>query len=297
MALTNRVLAADRVAPGDDEAVAAVLERLVATLDLAIERLAQGDDERGAAALRTIPLGAALPPRRQPHRQGEAAGAHARAAKGPFGKRGFELAETDDAAVLEAVTRLRPMFPRLLDEPPAAGERPFRRLADLARAAAAIEQAAAAQALVRGLGVTAEDVAAGGPALAGTGADEAALDLGTLARTALVARLLAAAETKTRRAADRFRPLTPDEVKAFEALPQGRPRGSQAPKLSPGAGEERAGASWRPRPRRRSRRRRSDGRRRAGSPRWRRSSRCWSERPPSPGAARRRARAPGPSRR
>jgi len=49
--LTNRVLAADRVAPGDDEAVAAVLERLVATLDLAIERLAQGDDARGAAAL------------------------------------------------------------------------------------------------------------------------------------------------------------------------------------------------------------------------------------------------------
>ncbi len=56
VALTNRVLAADRVAPGDDEAVAAALERLVATLDLAIERLAQGDDERGAEALRTIPL-------------------------------------------------------------------------------------------------------------------------------------------------------------------------------------------------------------------------------------------------
>src|SRR5580692_3014514 len=56
VALTNRVLAADRIAPGDDEAVAAVLDRLVATLDLAIERLAQGDDERGAKALRTIPL-------------------------------------------------------------------------------------------------------------------------------------------------------------------------------------------------------------------------------------------------
>src|SRR5436305_51814 len=56
VALTNRVLAADRIAPGDDEAVAAVLDRLLATLDLATERLAQGDDERGAAALRTIPL-------------------------------------------------------------------------------------------------------------------------------------------------------------------------------------------------------------------------------------------------
>src|SRR5207302_246887 len=52
-----QVLAADRVSPGDDEAVAATLQRLAATLDLAVERLAPGDDERGAAALRSIPLG------------------------------------------------------------------------------------------------------------------------------------------------------------------------------------------------------------------------------------------------
>ncbi|HEY6476007.1 MAG TPA: DUF6178 family protein, partial [Polyangia bacterium] len=229
VALTNRVLAADRIAPGDDEAVAAVLERLVATLDLAVERLAQGDDARGAAALRTIPLGRlfrlgvslvgkvkqrALTLRRQ----------------GPFGRRGFDLAETDDAAVLEAVTRLRPMFPRLLDAPPTAGERPFRCLADLARVAAAVEQAAAAQALVRGLGVTPEDLAPDGPALEGTGADEAALDLGTLARTALVARLAAGGETKRAARPDRFRPLTPAEVKAFEALLAGGKR--KAPQLS-----------------------------------------------------------------
>jgi len=36
VALTNRVLAADRIAPGEDEAVSAVLDRLVATLDLAV---------------------------------------------------------------------------------------------------------------------------------------------------------------------------------------------------------------------------------------------------------------------
>jgi hypothetical protein len=234
VALTNRVLAADRIAPGDDQAVGAVLERLVATLDLAVERLAQGDDARGAAALRTIPLGRlfrlgvslvgkvkqlALTLRRE----------------GPFGKRGFDLAETDDATVLEAVTRLRPMFPRVLDAPPAGGERPFRRLADLARAAAAVEQAAAAQALVRGLGVTAEDLAPDGPALAGTGADEAALDLGTLARTALVARLLAGGETKRAARPDRFRPLTPADVKAFEALLMGGKR--KAPQLSSALGK------------------------------------------------------------
>ncbi|HTB61220.1 MAG TPA: DUF6178 family protein, partial [Polyangia bacterium] len=195
VALTNRVLAADRIAPGDDEAVPAVLDRLVATLDLAIERLAQGDDERGAAALRTIPLARLF-------RLGVSlCGKVKRLAltlrrEGPFGAQGFNLAESDDATVLEAVTRLRPMFPRLLDDPPSAGERPFRQLVDLARAAAAIEQAAAAQALVRGLGVTPEDVAAGGPALAGTGMDAAGLDLGTLARTALVARLLEGGETK-----------------------------------------------------------------------------------------------------
>ncbi|HEX3901589.1 MAG TPA: DUF6178 family protein [Polyangia bacterium] len=220
VALTNRVLAADRIAPGDDEAVAAVLDRLVATLDLAIERLGQGDDERGAAALRTIPLarlfrlGVSLVGKVKKL-------ARALRHDGPFGKRGFDLAETDDATVLEAVTRLRPMFPRLLDDPPSAGERPFRRLVDLARAVAAIEQAAAAQALVRGLGVTSEDVAAGGAAFEGTGADAAAVDVGTLARTALVARLLASGETKRDSRPARFRALGPDEVRAFESLAKG----------------------------------------------------------------------------
>src|SRR5450631_1247514 len=230
VALTNRVLAADRIAPGDDEAVATVLDRLVATLDLAMERLALGDDERGAAALRTIPLARLF-------RLGVSlCGKVKRLAvtlrrEGPFGAQGFNLAETDDATVLEAVTRLRPMFPRLLDDSPSAGERPFRHLVDLARAAAAIEQAAAAQAMVRGLGVTAEDVAPGGPALAGTGVDAAGLDLGTLARTALVARLLDGGETKRAAQPARFRPLTPAEVKAFEAMSKGPPPKGQAPKL------------------------------------------------------------------
>jgi Family of unknown function (DUF6178) len=234
------VLAADRIAPGDDEAVAAVLDRLVATLDLAIERLAQGDDERGAKALRTIPLvrvfrlGVSLSGKVK--RLGIAV-----RREGPFGRRAFNLAETDDATVLESVTRLRPMFPRLLDEPPTNGERPFRRLADLARAGAAIEQAAAAQAMVHGLGVTAADVAAGGAAFAGTGMDEAGLDLGTLARTALVARLLEGGETKQAARPAQFQPLVPDQVKAFEALLKGRGAKSKAPKL-PAAMEKNARA-------------------------------------------------------
>jgi len=239
--LTNRVLAADRIAPGDDEAVTAALERLVAMLDLAIERLAQGDDERGAAALRTVPLvrlfrlGVSLTAKVKQL-------ATALRREGPFGQRGFELAEADDATVLEAVTRLRPMFPRLLDEPPAAGERPFRHLGDLARAAAAIEQAAAAQALVRGLGVTAEDVAPGGPAFAGTGADEAAVDLGMLARTALVARLGASPRAGRAARPSPFRPLAPDEVVAFEALLKAGPGTRAKPPRLPAAVEKNARA-------------------------------------------------------
>jgi hypothetical protein len=132
------------------------------------------------------------------------------------------------------------MFPRLLDPRPATGERPFRSLGDLARAAAAVEQAAAAQALVQGLGVTAKDLAPEAPALAGTGSDEAALDVGALARTALVARLLAGGETNKQAARPpRFEPLAPADVKAFEALLVGGKR--KHPQLTP-ALEKRARA-------------------------------------------------------
>ena len=218
VALTNRVLAADRIAPGDDGAVAAVLDRLVATLDLAIERLSQGDDERGALALRTIPLvrlfrlGTSL------------CGKVKRLAltlrrSGPLGPRGFKLAEADDAAVLEAVTLPRPMFPRILDDPPATGERPFESLADLARAGAAVERAAAAQALVRGLGITSEDIGPRTALLEDTGVDEASLDLGLLARTALVKRLLASRKSQASLARRLpFEPLAASERRAFEAL-------------------------------------------------------------------------------
>jgi hypothetical protein len=189
VALTNRVLAADRVAPGDDEAVAATLQRLAATLDLAIERLAPGDDERGAAALRSVPLVRLF-------RAGVTMIGKVRrlalavTRSGPFGRRGLALAEPDDAAVLEPLTRARPLYPRLLDQPPAAGERPFQSLADLARAGAAVERAAAAQAMLRGLGVEPRHVVPDAPVLIASGTDAAAIDAGVLARTVLVRRLL-----------------------------------------------------------------------------------------------------------
>jgi hypothetical protein len=209
VALTNHVLAADRVAPADDDAVATTLQRLAATLDLAIERVAPNDDERAAAALRTIALVRLF-------RSGVTMIGKVRrlalalARSGPFGRLGIALAEADDAAVLEALTRARPMYPRMLDLPPAAGERPFQSLVDLARAGAAVERAAAAQAMLRGLGIEARDLAPDAPLLADSGTDAAAIDAGMLARTVLVKRLLDSG------AKGGVAALEPREVSAFE---------------------------------------------------------------------------------
>jgi hypothetical protein len=216
VALTNRVLAADRVPPGEDAAVAAVLDRMMATLDLAVELLERGDPAVGVEALRTVPvmrlfrLGVTLIGK--VHRL-----ARTLRRQGPFAVTGRDLNETPEAAVFEAVLRHRPLFPGSLDEPPTGGERPFRTLAELARATA-IELAAASQALLLGLGVTPAALAPGSPVLEGTGLDEAAIDAGVLARTALVARLLpdrigSAGAAKARP----FGALTPEEVRAFEA--------------------------------------------------------------------------------
>jgi uncharacterized protein DUF6178 len=233
VALTNRVLAADRIAPGDDDAVATTLGRLAATLDLAIERVAPGDDERAAAALRSIPLvrlfRAGVTMIGKVRRLALALGR-----SGPFGRQGLALAEADDATVLDAVTRLRPMFPRILDQPPSAGERPFQSLADLARAAAAVERAAAAQAMLRGLDIEPRDVAPGAPLLLESGADPAALDAGLLARTVLVKRLLASGRKTPKIAA-----LDPLEVRAFGS--KLRPERNGPPKL-PAAIEKQARA-------------------------------------------------------
>jgi hypothetical protein len=214
--LTNRVLAADRVTPGDDAAVAAVLERQLATLDLAVEFLARGDAAREVEAVRTVPV-------MRLFRLGNSLIGKVRTLattlrrRGPFAATGHELSEPDEALALEAVSRHRPALAGILDDPPSNADRPFRSLADVARATAAVERAAAAQALLLGLGVTPETIGPGSPLFEETGVDEAALDAGLLARTALVRRLLDSG------AADRpapapLEPLEPDEVRDFEAL-------------------------------------------------------------------------------
>ena len=184
--LSNRVLAADRITPGDDAAVEAALTRLSATLDLAIEFIGRADLDEAVRAVRTVPLvrlfqlGVSL------------TGKIRRLAdtlrkKTPFAqlRPPIDLFELEDSEVLTACSRLRPMFPRALETPPAPGERPFASLGDLALATAALERAAAAIALVVALGAAPDEVAAAQAA-------GEQLDTGLIGRTLLVRRWLGA---------------------------------------------------------------------------------------------------------
>jgi hypothetical protein len=183
VALCNRVLSADRVSPSDHDKVAAVLARVAATLDLAVEFLGRGSDERATAAVASVPLmvifrvGVSLVAKVKKL-------ALALDRQTPFALAGLRLFEPDDAELLAAVTQLRPLFPRRLDDPPAAGERPFASLGDVAAATAALERTGAAVILLHGLGFRPERVEA---LLAGV--DAVAVDAGVLARTVLVDRL------------------------------------------------------------------------------------------------------------
>ena len=209
VALCNRVLSADRVSPGDDPVVAGVLGRVAATLDLAVEFLSRGDDAAGVAAVRRVPL-------TQLFRLGVSlVGKLHKLARSllrdnPFAvlRPAVDLWEPEDAEVLAALTRLRPLFPRLLDNPPTAGERPFASLHDLTTATAAVERAGAALALVVGLGVRPEHISPEQLGVMGV-ADPAVLDTGLLARTVLVQRLLG-------RAPGPIEPLPPAAISSFK---------------------------------------------------------------------------------
>jgi hypothetical protein len=190
VALCNRVLSADRVSPGDDATVAGVLGRVAATLDLAVEFLSRGDAAAGVSAVRRVPLmklfrlGVSLVGKL--HKL-----ARSLLRNSPFAalRPEVDLWEPEDAEALAALTSLRPRFPRLLDQPPSAGERPFASLHDLATATAAMERAGAALAMVVGLGVRPEHISPERLGRLGV-ADPAIVDTGLLARTVVIQRLL-----------------------------------------------------------------------------------------------------------
>jgi hypothetical protein len=237
VALSNRVLAADRVTPGDDQAVTAVLARMVATLDLSIEFLAHGKSEIAVLAVQTVPVV-------QLFRLGVSLIGKVRklattlTRKTPFARLSgqVDLFETEDAEVLAACGRLRPLFPRALDTPPAAGERPFATLADLLTATTALEKAAAAVTWLLRFGVRPEDL--GPERLPSLGVQAGgALDAGLLARTLLARELLEQPRGE-------LRALEPDALAELEQL---LARLCQAPELAAAARlrlEERSVAIW-----------------------------------------------------
>jgi hypothetical protein len=189
VALSNRVLAADRVTPGDDEMVAGVLGRMANTLDLAIEFISHGKVEDAVLAVQTVPLV-------QLHRLGVSLVGKVRrlaltlTRKTPFSLLpGIDLFEPADAEVLAACARLRPLFPRLLDEPTAGGERPFASLNDILVATAALERAAASLGWLLACGLRPEELTPERLAAVGI-ADPTELDAGTLARTWLARDLI-----------------------------------------------------------------------------------------------------------
>jgi hypothetical protein len=222
VALSNRVLSADRITPGDEEAMGPVLRRVSATLDLAVEFLARGNRDEAVRAVRTIPLVRLF-------QLGFSLGAKVRRLavtlkrQTPFARMvpPLDLFEDEDAAVLDAVMRMRPLFPCTLDEPPAPGERPFAALADLGAATRAIERAGAAVALTLGLGLRPDAVEPA--ALAKLGVEPAALDTGVIGRTILARRLLGLGGP----------PLTPLSAAELEALTSrlGTPRPGAAASL------------------------------------------------------------------
>ena len=194
-----------------------------ATLDLAVEFLARGggtgvDEDRAVDAVRTVSvirlfrLGVSLVGK-------VGALGQALRRRGPFAALAhLDLVEDPEATVLTAVTRARPLYACLLDDPPASGERPFGSLADIARATAAIERAAVAQAMLLGLGVRPEHLVP--EALEGvTPSDVAEIDAGVLARTALVLLLshkkLSASIDGRQLHTESFRALTPAEASGF----------------------------------------------------------------------------------
>ena len=188
--LSNRVLAADRVTPGDDEAVSAVLTRLSCTLDLAVEFLSRGSPERATQAVRSVALTrlfqlgvSVIGKVRKLGRAVLVLGVL------PAGGPRATLFRTEDQEVLEAASALRPMLSRVLEDPPAPGRRPFATLADVALATAAIERVGTALALLRAHGL--DPGGADATWLRAQGIeDPAQVDTEILARTALARSLL-----------------------------------------------------------------------------------------------------------
>jgi uncharacterized protein DUF6178 len=136
--LINKAMAADLVDPGDFELGKEALARAVAYVGLGLEYLGRGDATRGGQALLSVAL-------ERIFRLGFSLTLQVKTLAETLVKEGgvnpIEL-ETPWDDVMRALRQRRPEYPRALDEPPADGTRYFATLADVGRAAAALERIA-----------------------------------------------------------------------------------------------------------------------------------------------------------
>ncbi len=136
--LINKAMAADLVDPGDFEHGKDALARAVAYVGLGLVYLARGDAGRGGQALVSVAL-------ERIFRLGFSLTLQVKTLAETLVKQGginpIEL-ETPWDDVMRALRQRRPEYPRALDEPQKDGTRHFATLADVARAAAALEKIA-----------------------------------------------------------------------------------------------------------------------------------------------------------
>lgn len=143
--LTNKVLSAARIKPGDMEALRRGAHYATATLSMGVEVVARGDVERAAQALRSVSV-------TRLHRVGYTVTLKiARLARG-LAPRAATAGEPA-TSVLAALLALRPWMSRALDQPPATGVRPFESPADLRRAAEVLARLGLRIAIAESLGV------------------------------------------------------------------------------------------------------------------------------------------------
>jgi hypothetical protein len=193
--LFNRVLSADRVAPGDTTQVVTGAARAAATLSLGLETLCRGDIERAHEALATVSL-------TRLHRLGHTVALQLGRLLTALGARAARL-EEPMASIAQALRGQRPAFPRLLDDPPQSGTRPIASVADLRRATMAFAVLGAETVLVH-------EILRQDPVALGDG-----VTLGDVGRTATAHILLG-------QPADAARLRLPDVVALASVMPEGQ---------------------------------------------------------------------------
>ena len=153
MILVNKVLAAGRAKPGQQEVVRRGALYATATLSLGLETIARGDLDRAQLALRTIALSrlfrVGYTVTLKLARLAQALAARSLTAGSPAKE------------LVAGLCSPRPLFARAADEPPVTGMRPFESQDDLRRAGQILTGLTLRIALVEGLGV---DVVAMGQA-------------------------------------------------------------------------------------------------------------------------------------